>query len=136
MGADGGGPRREFFFRMIEEMGKQNMLFEGPDECRIPKHNLLALQGKKFYLIGKIIALSVLHGGPAPKFFAQHILEYLFYGHVTGNKPNIARIYNKDVKEQALKVRIIVQYVYMHVSVQMTDCLCMHEQCCNYTLDC
>ena len=38
--ADGGGPRREFFFCMIEEMTK---LFEGPDGCRTPTHNLLAL---------------------------------------------------------------------------------------------
>ena len=32
------------FFRTVEEMSKQNVLFEGPDECRTPKHNLLALR--------------------------------------------------------------------------------------------
>ena len=95
-GADGGGPRR-VLFRMIEEMSKQNIIFEGSDGHRIPKHNLLVLREKKFYLIGKIIALS---GGPAPKFFPRHILEYLFYGHVTGSKVNVAWISQEDVKQR------------------------------------
>lgn len=102
-GADGGGPRREFFFRMIEEMGKQNMLFEGPDECRTPKHNLLALRQNKFYLMGKIVALSVLNGGPAPKFFPKYIKEYLFYGHIIGDKINAAQISQESIKDNVLK---------------------------------
>ena len=42
-GEDGGGPKQEFFFRMIEAMSKQHMLFDGPEESRTPKHNLMAL---------------------------------------------------------------------------------------------
>ena len=42
-GEDGGGPKREFFFRMIEAMSKQHMLFDGPEESLTPKHNLMAL---------------------------------------------------------------------------------------------
>lgn len=103
-GADGGGPRREFFFRMVEEMGKQIMLFEGPDGCRTLKHNLLALRQNHFYLIGKIVALSILNGGPAPKFFPKHIKEYLIYGSILGDKINAAKIPEEDVREHVIKI--------------------------------
>ena len=79
-GADGGGPRHEFFFRMIGEMAKQNILFEGPDGCRTPTHNLLALRQNKFFLMGKIVALSILNGGPAPKFFLSIYKNIFFMG--------------------------------------------------------
>lgn len=111
-GADGGGPRRELFFRMIEEMGKQNILFEGPDECRTLKHNLLALR-QKFYLVGKIIALSVLNGGPAPKFFPKHIKEYLIYGRILGDKVNAAQIPEEVIKEHVLKASLAVYQLSM-----------------------
>ena len=88
---------------MIEEMGKQNVLFEGPDECRTPKHNLLALRQNMFYLMGKFVALSVRSGGPAPKFFPKYIKEYLFYGHIIGNKVNAAQIPHENIKEDVLK---------------------------------
>lgn len=69
-GEDRGGPKRDFFFQIMEAMGNQHMRPKG--SCT-PKHNLMALQSKQFYLIGKIIALSVLNGGPAPKFFSLTI---------------------------------------------------------------
>lgn len=89
---------------MIGEMAKQNMLFEGPDGCRTPTHNLLALRQNKFFLMGKIVALSILNGGPAPKFFPKYIQEYLLYGHIIGNKDNAAQIPQEDVKDHVLKV--------------------------------
>ena len=104
-GADGGGPRREFFFRMIDAMGRQNMLFEGPENCRSPTHNFMALRAKDYYLLGKIIVLSILSGGPAPKFFSKPALEYLFYGHVIGTRANVTLIADKEVQEKMLKVR-------------------------------
>ena len=45
-------------------------------------HTQAQLIGLEFYLMGKIVVLSVLNGGPAPKFFPKHIQEYLFYGHM------------------------------------------------------
>ena len=117
-GADGGGPRRELFFRMVEEMSKQSMLFEGPDELRTPKHNLMALRQKKYHLIGKIIVLSILNGGPAPKFFPKHILEYLFLGHVTGSEGNIAQITSEDMREKVLKASIgLCMHVQLNTGV-------------------
>ena len=84
----------------MEAMGNQHMLLEGPKGSCTPKHNLMALQSKQFYLIGKIIALSVLNGGPAPKFFSQPILDYLLYGHVNGTRANALCSPDRDAGER------------------------------------
>jgi hypothetical protein len=90
---------------MIDAMGKQNMLSEGPENCRAPTHNFMALRGKVYYLIGKIIVLSILSGGPAPKFFSKPVVKYLFYGNVIGTRANVTLIADKEVQENMLKVR-------------------------------
>ena len=109
-GEDGGGPKREFFFQIMEAMGNQHMLLGGPKGSCTPKHNVMALQSKQFYLIGKIIALSVLNGGPAPKFFSQPILDYLFYGHVRGTRANALCYPEKEMQEKVLMVSTEIHY--------------------------
>ena len=51
--------------------------------------------------------LSILSGGPAPKFFSKPVLEHLFYGHVTGTKANVILIPDKEVQDKMLKVKDI-----------------------------
>ena len=48
-----------------------------------------------------MIALSILHGGPGPSFFAPSIVDYLFGG-ISSVKPSI-----EDVPEESLKKKII-----------------------------
>ena len=31
-------------------------------------------------MVGKMIALSILHGGPGPVFFARSVIDYMFGG--------------------------------------------------------
>ena len=38
------------------------------------------MQEKKFLAVGKMIALSILYGGPGPAFFAPSVIDYLFGG--------------------------------------------------------
>jgi len=45
---------------------------------RILKHNTQALDREQYYTIGKMIVLSIFHGGPAPIFFADPVIDYLF----------------------------------------------------------
>ena len=40
----------------------------------------VVLQDETILYIGKIIALSILHGGPGPVFFSPAIVDYLFGG--------------------------------------------------------
>ena len=50
--------------------------------------------------VGRMIALSILHGGPGPVFFAPIIADYLFSG-ICAVKPSI-----NDVPERQLQLKI------------------------------
>ena len=39
--------------------------------------NLIELEGNSFLIAGRIIALSLVYGGPAPHFFARAVGEYI-----------------------------------------------------------
>ena len=60
---------------LLEEMSS---LFAGPSHGRVLQHNTKALDEDVFATVGKMIVLSVLHGGPGPVFFAEPVVEYLF----------------------------------------------------------
>ena len=74
---DEGGPRREFFRLALADMAHNNALFDGVSHRRIARHNLIELQGNSYLIVGRIIALSLMYGGPPPQFFARAVAEYL-----------------------------------------------------------
>ena len=63
-GVDDGGPKREYFRLLLQEIAHSNMYFRGPIEKRLPAHNVLAIQDNVYFHIGQIIAMSLVHGGP------------------------------------------------------------------------
>ncbi len=67
---DAGGPLREFFHYILLEIAENDSLLSGSDTTRCSLHNLVELERKTYY-VGVIIALSLIHGGPAPHFFFQ-----------------------------------------------------------------
>ena len=77
-GADGGGLKREFFSIMLKKIQKNNSLLDGsPEFGQVVRHNTIALQEGLFLFMGKLFAMSIVHGGPSPTFFARSIVEYL-----------------------------------------------------------
>ena len=64
-----------------------------------------------YLCIGRIIALSILHGGPGPTFFAPIVVDYLFGG-FSAVKPCI-----EDVPDNELQSKI--NKVYIHTCTGM-----------------
>ena len=73
-GVDEGAPRREFFHLFLEELGNQGTLFTGPPEKQELLHNTMALERGDFLAAGKLIGLSLIHGGPGPHFL-RHLQQ-------------------------------------------------------------
>ena len=52
-------------------------------------------------MVGKMIALSILHGGPGPVFFARSVIDYIFGG--------IANVGARDIPD--LQIQSLIQRV-------------------------
>ncbi|XP_052215903.1 uncharacterized protein LOC127834252 isoform X5 [Dreissena polymorpha] len=67
IGEDQGGPRREFF-RLALKALQDSGFFEGPETTKIFSHNISLLDTDQYRVIGRLVALSLVHGGPGIHF--------------------------------------------------------------------
>lgn len=100
---DQGGPLREFFHLLLYAIAHNNSLFCGGETSRIPQHNMFELSKRTYYYIGLMIATSLVHGGPDPKFFSPSVVDYFVYG-LSGVKATPADIVDFDIQLKVLKV--------------------------------
>lgn len=100
---DAGGPLREMMYRVISALGRCDMLFCGPYNCRVPRHNIVELDKKTYYYAGVMIALSLVHGGPAPQFFSPAVADYIVRG-MLNVKATVDDIPDDVMKQKVEKV--------------------------------
>lgn len=67
---DDGGRRREFF-RFILSLIGESSLFAGWPANVVPVHNVHAVAANEYYVIGKILAMSLVQGGQPPVFCSR-----------------------------------------------------------------
>ena len=60
-----------------------------------------------YWHVGRIIALSIIHGGPAPVFLAQQVVDYLLDGITTIIPPPIDAVEDEEVRSKIQKVYTI-----------------------------
>ena len=77
---DDGGPLREFLHLLMGEIATNNSLFCGLEDCRVPLPNMVGLEKLTYKHVGEMMAVSIIHGGPAPNFMAKSVVDYLLYG--------------------------------------------------------
>ena len=80
MAIDEGGPKREFFRLGLSTVFKDNTLFSGSMQHRIPTRNASAVLVKAFIHVGWLMALSIVQGGPGPKCLAEWVYNYIENG--------------------------------------------------------
>lgn len=72
---DEGGPTRELF-RLVMNYIKDSQMVVGQRKKHIAL-NASSLSNKHYYEAGRIIALSLVHGGPTPHFFSNSLFSLL-----------------------------------------------------------
>ncbi|XP_064387954.1 uncharacterized protein LOC135336110 isoform X1 [Halichondria panicea] len=70
-GEDGGGLKREFWCLLFKQV--KSSLFEGVGDRLVPRHDVVALQNKKFEHVGNLIAMGLLQGSSGVPFIAPPI---------------------------------------------------------------
>ena len=77
---DGGSPKREYFTLRLRELLSASSavrLFEGRDGKYLPFHNCDALRSKLFLVAGRMVASSIINGGPGFPHFSQAVWQYI-----------------------------------------------------------
>ncbi|XP_049441442.1 uncharacterized protein LOC125894224 [Epinephelus fuscoguttatus] len=75
-GLDTGGPRREFLTLLMNHL-RNRPIFDGPPERRYLVYNSTAVREDEYFLAGKMIAVSIIHGGPAPHFLSKDLVNHI-----------------------------------------------------------
>ena len=76
---DVGGPRREFFRLLSEQMFQLQDMFMGWPNNVTMKHNIEATATNKFFLAGKILSTIIIQGGQGPHCFSEAVADYLIH---------------------------------------------------------
>ena len=63
------GPGESFFRLVLSAATSDPLIFSGPHNGRYPVHSTSALLEKKYQYVGKLIAISIVQGGPGPSCF-------------------------------------------------------------------
>ena len=101
-----GGPLREFLHLVVAEIHRNNTLLCGEQVSRTLRHNIRELERNTYYHIGALLATSIIHGGPAPSFFCNAVVDYIVFG-LSAVKATIDDVPDAPVKKHLEKVTSI-----------------------------
>ena len=96
------------------------MLFDGCEQRRIARHNVIELQGESYLIAGRVIALSLMYGGPAPQFFARPVAEYLLG--ITAYTVSIEDVPDQCIQKSLLQV-LITHNIWGSYNVPLAWCI-------------
>ncbi|XP_041834351.1 G2/M phase-specific E3 ubiquitin-protein ligase-like [Melanotaenia boesemani] len=71
---DTGGPKREFFTLVLDYLHGSG-LFVGPESSKLLTFSSSAMEKDDYFYAGMMIAMSLVHGGPAPRFFSRTLFH-------------------------------------------------------------
>ncbi|XP_029701347.1 uncharacterized protein [Takifugu rubripes] len=117
-GIDTGGPRREFFTLLMRHL-KDRPIFDGPDGHRFLVYNAKAVREDEYFMAGKMIAVSVVHGGPGPHFLSEDLVQYL------AGQPSFKSTVNAITDEE---IRTVLREIENAASLDaLQECIMRHS---------
>ncbi|XP_051809340.1 uncharacterized protein LOC127535413 isoform X2 [Acanthochromis polyacanthus] len=77
---DTGGPKREFLTLLMDCL-RSRRIFDDPEDRKFLTFDCAAARDDEYFYVGRMIATSIVHGGPGPKFLSE-----MLYDHLTENQ--------------------------------------------------
>ncbi|XP_034553486.1 G2/M phase-specific E3 ubiquitin-protein ligase-like isoform X3 [Notolabrus celidotus] len=99
---DLGGPRREFL-RLLMEALPQSPMFEGEEGKMNLAFNSTAMREDRYFIAGRAIAVSLVHGGPPAGFLSPTLFSCLVDGPERAN-PVLKDVADSDLLEKIKRV--------------------------------
>ncbi|XP_072572064.1 G2/M phase-specific E3 ubiquitin-protein ligase-like isoform X1 [Paramormyrops kingsleyae] len=100
---DSGGPTREFLTLLMDSI-KTRRVFEGKDNAKYLSFDSKAAEDNEYFHIGRMIAVSIVHGGPGPRCLSPNLFLYLI-GKVKTLEAPIEDIPDDEVKRGLLEIK-------------------------------
>lgn len=104
-------------------MCENGSLFAGRSTERTLVHNVLALESKDYLIVGRLIALSLIYGGPSPHFFSSSVVAYLLNEPL--NTSMVNEIADGTLQSLLCKVSISIIITFYHA------CTCIAVNGCS-----
>ncbi|CAI5684391.1 unnamed protein product [Oreochromis niloticus] len=98
---DTGGPTREFLTLLMEAI-KTRRIFEGKHHAKYFTFDSKAGDENEYFYIGRMIAVSIVHGGPGPHCLSPNFFMYLVGKDKTFEAP-IDDIPDEEIKKALLQ---------------------------------
>ena len=80
------------------------MIFQGPPTSRSFVHNIHALQDRKYFNAGMLVAVSLANGGPGFTCLADVVYNYFCYGLEMRVTPTVSDILDIEMQQKLQKV--------------------------------
>ncbi|XP_039543841.1 G2/M phase-specific E3 ubiquitin-protein ligase isoform X3 [Pimephales promelas] len=96
---DTGGPKREFLTLLMDCL-RTRRIFDGPENRRFLTFNSAAAREDEYFLAGQMIAVSIVHGGPGPRFLSD-----MLYDHLTGRTAINGTV--EDITDEIMKAALV-----------------------------
>ncbi|CAM4619131.1 unnamed protein product [Leuciscus chuanchicus] len=100
---DTGGPTREFLTLLMDAI-KTSRFFEGKDDGKYLSFDSKAAEGDEYFHVGRMVAVSIVHGGPGPRCFSPSFYQYLV-GKVKTIEAPIEDIPDTEVRNVLLEIK-------------------------------
>lgn len=100
---DTGGPTREFLTLLMEAI-RTRRIFEGKDYAKYLTFHSKAADENEYFYIGRMIAVSIVHGGPGPCCLSPNFFMYLVGKDKTFEAP-IDDIPDEEIKKALLEIK-------------------------------
>ena len=99
---DQGGPKREFFTLVLEWI-INSQIFCGTEKDKFISCNATCHVNDHYFYTGQIIAMSLVHGGPAIRCFSPGLYHSLVYG-VRSASIDISDVYDPELRNDLLEL--------------------------------
>ncbi|XP_056456076.1 G2/M phase-specific E3 ubiquitin-protein ligase-like isoform X2 [Gadus chalcogrammus] len=100
---DTGGPTREFLTLLMDAI-KNRRFFEGREDGKYLSFDSKAADGDEYFHVGRMVAMSIVHGGPGPRCFSENFYHYLV-GKVKTIEAPIADIPDPELRNVLLEIK-------------------------------
>ncbi|XP_034082488.1 G2/M phase-specific E3 ubiquitin-protein ligase-like [Gymnodraco acuticeps] len=130
-GVDTGGPKREFLTLLMECL-RMRRIFDGPQDRKFLTFDNAAAKDDEYFHAGRMIATSIVHGGPGPRFLSETL-----YQHLTGMKNTNIEAIIEDITDDTMRASLLeissaATLEELHTSIDRNSSLLQTAGCLQY----